>query len=105
MLLLLLALAFAPASAAVDCLPADAELIDPSFQLDWRFNAQFAGIFQADAAAYLLKAGVNMTIHQWEDGVNVIEEVAPMDLPYELSRQCSSFLPMGLWHHRMVQRT
>eukprot|EP00977_Amphora_coffeiformis_P028435 scaffold35154_cov199-Amphora_coffeaeformis.AAC.1 len=51
-------------------------LVDMSFQLDWRFNAQFAGIFMADYSGGLTDAGVNLTVRQWEDGVNAIQEVA-----------------------------
>jgi ABC-type nitrate/sulfonate/bicarbonate transport system substrate-binding protein len=51
-------------------------LMDMSFQLDWRFNAQFAGIFMADHSGGLADAGVNLTVRQWDDGINAIEEVA-----------------------------
>ncbi|KAG7359692.1 NMT1/THI5 like domain containing protein [Nitzschia inconspicua] len=51
-------------------------LVNMSFQLDWRFNAQFAGIFMADASGNMTKAGVNLEIRPWEDGINAIDEVA-----------------------------
>jgi NitT/TauT family transport system substrate-binding protein len=63
-------------TTVVDCLPADTPLIPMSFQLDWKFNAQFAGLFQADAAGYFTKAGVNMTIRPWQDGIDGTEHVA-----------------------------
>jgi ABC-type nitrate/sulfonate/bicarbonate transport system substrate-binding protein len=47
-----------------------------SFQLDWRFNAQFAGIFMADHSGGLADAGVNLEVRQWDNGINAIEEVA-----------------------------
>ncbi|MEL6585067.1 MAG: ABC transporter substrate-binding protein [Pseudomonadota bacterium] len=45
----------------------------PSFQLDWKINAQFAGLFAAKSAG-LYEAGLD--IRAWQDGVNVVSEVA-----------------------------
>lgn len=48
-----------------------------SFQLDWRFNTQFAGVFLADFMGYFAdKAGVEMEIRPWQDGVNAVMDVA-----------------------------
>jgi NitT/TauT family transport system substrate-binding protein len=47
-----------------------------SFQLDWKFNAQFAGVFLADASGGFADAGIDMEIRPWEDGVNVVMDVA-----------------------------
>lgn len=70
--MLLLSTAVAASAACA----VDPPLVDMSFQLDWRFNAQFAGIFMADASRNLTKAGVNLEIRPWDDGINAIEEVA-----------------------------
>jgi NitT/TauT family transport system substrate-binding protein len=59
-------------NAKVECLPSGAVLEEMSFQLDWKFNAQFAGI----SAAPFPAAGINMTIRPWVDGINVIDDVA-----------------------------
>ncbi|MEM7753209.1 MAG: ABC transporter substrate-binding protein [Pseudomonadota bacterium] len=47
-----------------------------SFQLDWKFNAQFAGVFLADASGALAAAGADMEIRPWADGVNAVMDVA-----------------------------
>jgi NitT/TauT family transport system substrate-binding protein len=72
MTVLLLCASMMVVNAEVECLPADAALEEMSFQLDWKFNAQFAGIFAAPFTA----AGINMTARPWEDGVNAIDDVA-----------------------------
>jgi ABC-type nitrate/sulfonate/bicarbonate transport system substrate-binding protein len=52
------------------------ELTNMTFQLDWRFNAQFAGIFLAARSGAFADAGVAMSIKPWEDGVNAVMDVA-----------------------------
>ena len=47
-----------------------------TFQLDWKFNAQFAGIFMADYTGGLSDAGVHLEVRPWGDGINAITEVA-----------------------------
>lgn len=51
-------------------------LTNMTFQLDWRFNTQFAGLFLADASGAFEDAGVSLTIKPWEDGVNAVMDVA-----------------------------
>lgn len=47
-----------------------------AFQLDWKFNAQFAGLFVAEADGLYDAAGLDVAISQWADGVNVADLVA-----------------------------
>jgi ABC-type nitrate/sulfonate/bicarbonate transport system substrate-binding protein len=47
-----------------------------SFQFDWKFNAQFAGVFKAIDAGLYAGAGIDMTPRPWADGVNVVADVA-----------------------------
>ena len=47
-----------------------------SFQFDWKFNAQFAGVFGAIDAGLYDAQGIAMTPRAWEDGVNVVMDVA-----------------------------
>jgi NitT/TauT family transport system substrate-binding protein len=78
---------FAPMAAVdavvVECLPADAVLEEMSFQLDWKFNAQFAGIFTAPFTA----AGINMTIRPWVDGIDTINEVVNGNADFACAEQ------------------
>jgi NitT/TauT family transport system substrate-binding protein len=62
------------AMAAGNCTPST--MTEMTFQLDWKYNAQFSGVFLADHMGYFKGAGVDMTIKQWEDGVNVVLDVA-----------------------------
>jgi NitT/TauT family transport system substrate-binding protein len=57
-------------------IPPTVELVPMSFQLDWKFNAQFAGIFLAHASGAFADAGVDLEIRPWTDGVNAILDVA-----------------------------
>ena len=66
----------ATAMAQEDCNQTSANLTDMVFQLDWFFNAQFAGVFLADRFGYFRDAGVSMTIKPWADGLNGVMEVA-----------------------------
>jgi NitT/TauT family transport system substrate-binding protein len=70
-------------AAVVECLPVDAVLEEMTFQLDWKFNAQFAGIFTAPFTA----AGINMTVRPWEDGINAIDEVANGNADFACAEQ------------------
>lgn len=47
-----------------------------SFQLDWKFNAQFAGLFVAQSKGLYEAAGLDIEIRPWADGVNVASDVA-----------------------------
>lgn len=47
-----------------------------SFQLDWKFNAQFAGLFLAEADGLYADAGIAPEIRPWSDGVNAVVDVA-----------------------------
>jgi NitT/TauT family transport system substrate-binding protein len=47
-----------------------------SFQFDWKFNAQFGGVFGAINAGLYTAAGLALTPRPWEDGVNVVMDVA-----------------------------
>lgn len=47
-----------------------------AFQLDWKFNAQFAGLFVAEADGLYEEAGLDVTVSEWKDGLNVADEVA-----------------------------
>ncbi|MCS6780034.1 MAG: ABC transporter substrate-binding protein [Geminicoccaceae bacterium] len=47
-----------------------------TFQLDWKYNAQFAGLFVAEALGLYDAAGLEVTIREWTDGLDVIEAVA-----------------------------
>lgn len=51
-------------------------VVPMSFQLDWKYNAQFAGIFMADHTGALADAGVDLEVREWDNGINAIEEVA-----------------------------
>lgn len=67
-------LAGAAATLATPMLARRAAAAAPlSFQLDWKANAQFAGLYQA-AADGLFPA--EMDIRPWADGVNVVDAVA-----------------------------
>jgi ABC-type nitrate/sulfonate/bicarbonate transport system substrate-binding protein len=67
-----------------------------SFQFDWKFNAQFAGVFKAIDAGLYPGAGIEMTPRPWADGVNVVADVAegradprPRARPSARSPRCS----------------
>ena len=47
-----------------------------SFQFDWKFNAQFAGVFMADHAGLFAEAGIALEMRPWADGVNAVMDVA-----------------------------
>lgn len=47
-----------------------------TFQLDWKYNAQFAGLFVAEADGLYAAAGLEVAIREWTDGLDVIEAVA-----------------------------
>jgi len=47
-----------------------------SFQLDWKFNAQFAGVFMGIDAGLYAEKGITLEPRPWSDGVNVVTEVA-----------------------------
>lgn len=47
-----------------------------TFQLDWKFNAQFAGLFVAETDGLYRAAGLSVEVREWRDGMNVIEEVS-----------------------------
>jgi hypothetical protein len=46
-----------------------------SFQLDWKVNAQFAGLFVADAAGLYAANDLALDVRPWEDGVNAVMDV------------------------------
>ncbi|ABV92915.1 NMT1/THI5 like domain protein [Dinoroseobacter shibae DFL 12 = DSM 16493] len=56
--------------------PARAATTRLTFQLDWKINAQFAGLFMAEAEGLYADAGLEVEIRPWADGVNVASEVA-----------------------------
>ncbi|TVP74476.1 MAG: hypothetical protein EA339_00235, partial [Rhodobacteraceae bacterium] len=47
-----------------------------TFQFDWKFNAQFAGVFMADHAGLFTQAGIALEARPWADGVNAVMDVA-----------------------------
>lgn len=47
-----------------------------AFQLDWKINAQFAGLFMAQSEGLYDAAGIEVEIRPWGDGINVASEVA-----------------------------
>jgi NitT/TauT family transport system substrate-binding protein len=47
-----------------------------SFQFDWKFNAQFAGVFGAMDAGLYDAQGITLTPRAWADGVNAVMDVA-----------------------------
>ncbi|MGY2801718.1 ABC transporter substrate-binding protein [Thermostichus sp. MS-CIW-25] len=47
-----------------------------SFQFDWKFNAQFAGVFVGIDAGLYAEKGIALEPRPWSDGVNVVAEVA-----------------------------
>jgi ABC-type nitrate/sulfonate/bicarbonate transport system substrate-binding protein len=47
-----------------------------SFQLDWKINAQFAGLLVADADGLYAANETALEIRPWADGVNVVMDVA-----------------------------
>jgi|GEM_PF-283492 len=47
-----------------------------TFQLDWKFNAQFAGPLLADHLGYFSDRGVDLSIEPWSSGMLVTDEVA-----------------------------
>lgn len=58
-----------------------------SFQLDWKYNAQFAGLFVAEADGLYAEAGLGVEIREWADGVNVIEAVAAGEADFACAEQ------------------
>jgi ABC-type nitrate/sulfonate/bicarbonate transport system substrate-binding protein len=65
------------AVAGTAALPLAARAATPlAFQLDWKFNAQFAGLFMAQHAGDYAAAGLDVAIREWTDGVNVVDSVA-----------------------------
>ncbi|WP_235277299.1 ABC transporter substrate-binding protein [Synechococcus sp. Nb3U1] len=47
-----------------------------TFQLDWKYNAQFAGLFLAEAEGLYAASNLSVQIREWSDGLNVINAVA-----------------------------
>lgn len=47
-----------------------------TFQLDWKYNAQFAGLFLAEAEGLYATSDLSVQIREWSDGLNVINAVA-----------------------------
>ena len=88
-----------------------------TFQLDWKFNAQFAGIFMADYTGGLSDAGVHLEVRPWGDGINAITEVAEGradfgcaeqnlviaaqagGLPVKAVATCFNFRPTDSWRY------
>ena len=46
-----------------------------SFQLDWKFNAQFADVFAALRGGLFQAAGMRLMPRPWADGVDVVAKV------------------------------
>lgn len=55
------------------------ERVSLVLQLDWITNVQFAGILLADYRGWYRKAGIELVIHPWEHGIDVIERVTTRD--------------------------
>ncbi|NEO26177.1 MAG: ABC transporter substrate-binding protein, partial [Kamptonema sp. SIO4C4] len=47
-----------------------------TFQLDWKFNAQFAGVLLADYRGYYRDQGLQVTVKPWESGLDLFATVA-----------------------------
>lgn len=70
-------LATGTATLATLMLPRLASATTPlTFQLDWKYNAQFAGLFVAEAEGLYAASDLSVQIREWSDGLNVIEAVA-----------------------------
>ncbi|MEN9201879.1 MAG: ABC transporter substrate-binding protein [Thermostichus sp. DG_1_6_bins_120] len=70
-------LATGTAALATLMLPRLASATTPlTFQLDWKYNAQFAGLFVAEAEGLYAASDLSVQIREWSDGLNVIEAVA-----------------------------
>lgn len=57
------------------------------FQLDWKFNAQFAGLFVAQGTGLYAKAGIAPTLLPWEDNVDVVSDVAAGKVEFGCAEQ------------------
>ena len=74
-----------------------AELTPMSFQLDWRFNTQFAGVFLADYYGYFADKGVEMEIRPWDNGINAVMDVANGVADFACAEQNNVLAVVWLW--------
>jgi len=58
-----------------------------SFQLDWKYNAQFAGLFVAEAEGLYADAGLGVTIREWSDAIRVTDAVASGEMDMGCAEQ------------------
>jgi ABC-type nitrate/sulfonate/bicarbonate transport system substrate-binding protein len=58
-----------------------------TFQLDWKYNAQFAGLFVAEAAGLYADAGVAVTIREWNDSIRVMDAVGSGEMDMACAEQ------------------
>jgi ABC-type nitrate/sulfonate/bicarbonate transport system substrate-binding protein len=58
-----------------------------SFQLDWKRNAQFAGLFLAEAEGLYAEAGLDVAIREWADSIRVMEAVGSGEMDMGCAEQ------------------
>lgn len=58
-----------------------------SFQLDWKFNAQFAGLFVAQAQGLYDAADLDVTIREWNNDIRVLDAVSSGEMDMGCAEQ------------------
>ena len=58
-----------------------------SFQLDWKYNAQFAGLFMAQADGLYGAENLDVTIREWNNDIRVLEAVGSGEMEMGCAEQ------------------
>lgn len=58
-----------------------------SFQLDWKYNAQFAGLFMAEADGLYAADNLDVTIREWNNDIRVLDAVGSGEMEMGCAEQ------------------
>lgn len=66
-----------------------AELKNISLQLQWKYQFQFAGYIMAKEKGYYRDVGLDVSLKEWQVGINIVDEVINGNANYAISRSSS----------------
>lgn len=65
------------------------DLKEVSLQLQWKYQFQFAGYIMAKERGYYKNIGLDVSLKEWVDGINMVDEVVNGSANYAISRPTS----------------
>ncbi|MBN2782750.1 MAG: ABC transporter substrate-binding protein, partial [Campylobacterales bacterium] len=65
------------------------EIKNISLQLQWKYQFQFAGFIIAKEKGFYKEAGFDVDIKEWQNGINMVDEVINCKSDYAVSRSTS----------------